>query len=640
MICLKKMRKRIKRILAGFIFIVICIYIGLSISIHDKPSMPLLNREDNKLRNYDDYEQVCVHPKLDPFAGEYAKHFHSVDPLKCSAEEDWLSLFNGTIYIDPGIKKTHGAISCSITFFDRIDDFGNKDLKTFYFSDETKLPLLSDYFKANCNATDGSHYKNVHAGIRYVPEYHKKTRTVGSGLGLDVLILGFDSLSHMTYRRKLAKTYKYFTENLKGIVLNGYNIVGDGTPQALIPIFTGKTELELPRTLKRLAKKEFVDVYPMVWKDFRKKGYVTAWAEDCPHIGTFTYRMVGFKDSPTDHYMRPFYVTAEHEYYKKQKYLCLGSKKRSQVFMNWIKEVYTMYDDASKFVFGFHSEASHHDNNVVETADEDLYNLLKFLNEGHYLRNTLVILMSDHGARFSSLRSSLQGKQEERLPFFGFSFPEWFRSKYREAFQNFRLNADRLTCPFDLHPTFLDILDFTGAGIGNITKRGISLFKEIPKSRNCVSAGIETHWCACLNWQTLDINNLEVKNCSDFAVSEINKLTEPYRKLCDKLSLKSILRAQQLLPEKNMLGFKKTIDYDGFKADLSDDTAVINVVVQIWIYTKPGDGLFEVTVNHNLKKNTFFLDESSISRVNKYGDAPKCIEKEHEELRKYCYCYK
>jgi hypothetical protein len=47
---------------------------------------------DNKLRNSDDYEQVCVHPKLDPFAGEYAKHFHSVDPLKCSEEEDWLSL--------------------------------------------------------------------------------------------------------------------------------------------------------------------------------------------------------------------------------------------------------------------------------------------------------------------------------------------------------------------------------------------------------------------------------------------------------------------------------------------------------------------------------------------------------------------
>jgi hypothetical protein len=100
------------------------------------------------------------------------------------------------------------------------------------------------------------------------------------------------------------------------------------------------------------------------------------------------------------------------------------------------------------------------------------------------------------------------------------------------------------------------------------------------------------------------------------------------------LSLESILRGHKLLPEENILGFKKTIDYDGFKADISDDTAVINVISQIWIYTKPGDGLFEITVHHNLQKNTFFLDEISISRVNKYGDAPKCIEKEHEELRK------
>jgi hypothetical protein len=94
-------------------------------------------------------ESTCLYKQnFGSLAGEYAKHFHSVDPLKCSEEEDWLSLFNGTIYIDPGIKKTHGGISCSITFFDRIDDFRNKDLKNLYFSDETKLPLLSDYFKA------------------------------------------------------------------------------------------------------------------------------------------------------------------------------------------------------------------------------------------------------------------------------------------------------------------------------------------------------------------------------------------------------------------------------------------------------------------------------------------------------------
>jgi hypothetical protein len=66
------------------------------------------------------------------------------------------------------------------------------------------------------------------------------------------------------------------------------------------------------------------------------------------------------------------------------------------------------------------------------------------------------------------------------------------------------------------------------------------------------------------NWKPLDINDLEVQRFSDFAISEINKLTKPYRKLCDKLSLKSVLRAQQLLPEKSMLGFKKSIDLDGY----------------------------------------------------------------------------
>lgn len=74
-----------------------------------------------------------------------------------------------------------------------------------------------------------------------------------------------------------------------------YNIVGDGTPQALIPIFTGKTELELPDTRKRIHGTSYVNVYPFLWNDFRKNGYVTAYYEDCVNIGTFTYRLRGFK---------------------------------------------------------------------------------------------------------------------------------------------------------------------------------------------------------------------------------------------------------------------------------------------------------------------------------------------------------
>lgn len=49
-------------------------------------------------------------------------------------------------------------------------------------------------------------------------------------------MFGFDSLSRNAWIRKLPKAYKYMTEHLNADILQGYNIVGDGTPQALIPV--------------------------------------------------------------------------------------------------------------------------------------------------------------------------------------------------------------------------------------------------------------------------------------------------------------------------------------------------------------------------------------------------------------------
>ncbi|CAF4432209.1 unnamed protein product, partial [Rotaria magnacalcarata] len=46
--------------------------------------------------------------------------------------------------------------------------------------------------------------------------------------------------------RFLPKSYNYLIKDLGSIVMKGYNIVGDGTPAALLPILTGKTERELP----------------------------------------------------------------------------------------------------------------------------------------------------------------------------------------------------------------------------------------------------------------------------------------------------------------------------------------------------------------------------------------------------------
>lgn len=60
--------------------------------------------------------------------------------------------------------------------------------------------------------------------------------------------------------------------------------------------------------------------------------------------------------------------------------------------------------------------------------------------------------------RFAAVRDTLQGKLEERLPFFSFVFPDWFKIKHKQEYINFRENAYRLTTPFDIHATLQDLL--------------------------------------------------------------------------------------------------------------------------------------------------------------------------------------
>lgn len=80
------------------------------------------------------------------------------------------------------------------------------------------------------------------AGIRFDEDVINRAgwdRVGPDALGLNVLMIGLDSMSHMMVQRKLPKVYAKL-KSMGAHVLEGYNIVGDGTPQALIPILTGK----------------------------------------------------------------------------------------------------------------------------------------------------------------------------------------------------------------------------------------------------------------------------------------------------------------------------------------------------------------------------------------------------------------
>lgn len=582
---------------------------------------------------------ACKQPDLPIYSPEIMKFVKNVPPIDCSdAGIDWVKCRGSECVIQERAKRKFGPIKCSFIDVIRINDFELSDGDSTSSSEYYKLEK-SDVVRASCKSAEHK-WSATLTGIRIDNRIWDNTNweeMSSNALKMNVLMFGFDSLSRNAFIRKLPKSYKYLTDTLDAVILQGYNIVGDGTPQALIPLLTGKTELELPDTRKRLKNTQFVNSYPFIWNDYKEVGYVTAFLEDIPDVGTFTYRLNGFKEVPTHHYMRPYYLANLGEQNKWPK-LCTGEIPRHKVMMNVIKDFFTVYHAKPKFLFGFHGELSHDDYNLIGVADNDFLELLTDLNDSGALNNTILIVMADHGHRFADVRNTIQGKQEERLPFFSFTFPQWFKHKYADAYRNIKSNENKLTTPFDVHKTLKDVLDLRNTGIADISKRAVSLFSKIPEERSCAHAYIEPHWCACLDWKTVNVSNPIVERLGATLVNTLNNYTNDHRDICEVLWISKILWATKITPNKNLLRFNRNADIDGFVADLSAKMEVKMDTYQIKVILVPGNSMFEASIKHLKDEDKMDLKISEVSRTNMYGRQARCVESTLPHLRKFCFC--
>ena len=634
----------------------------------------------------------CIMPNLPLVMAAEKGYQLKMKPIKCDGTKNWLFVDNGTIQWNSDmLAKYPGGIECQVRYIVRKDDF-HQELSSNSISFDSQisksLPLEDDYFHADCKTKSTGilepiiRFSNYFASIKPKSEvltrkdhYDSSSHRVAPGSivppKLNVLVFGFDSISRLNFIRRLPNLYKYLTEGLEATVLTNHNVVGDGTTAQLLGTFAGVYEEQEPET-RRGKSRETCDVYPFIWKKVNQRRYVTAYAEDESSIGTFQYRLNGFKTPPTDHYMRPFHLMIETRDRTSKKY-CLGSETKIKVLMRWCEDVFKVYpSDVTKFVFGFHSEYSHSAVSEANLADDPVTEWVSHLNSSGILNNTIMFMMSDHGHRFSAARSTLQGKYEERLPIFSVITPPWFKKVFPNAFRALRINgADRLTTPFDIHATFEDILDYINGGrdtpprhrIKSKWPRGLSILREIPVERTCDDAEIPIHWCACSSWvpvQDYISDEVAVKAVA-MVVDSINDLIKSSNQdsVCEKLSLKQVNRIQKMVPKKEMLAFKQSSDHDGRVADLSDtgtkvslskviflrfpstlsfQIQVSEIVYEVQLQTSPGDGVFESTIRYDVEKQSFNLSTKEISRVNKYGFASHCVSSSHPHLSKFCYC--
>ncbi|KAL8574792.1 hypothetical protein ACOMHN_031899 [Nucella lapillus] len=458
---------------------------------------------------------------------------------------------------------------------------------------------------------------------------------------LNVLMFALDSMSHLSYQRKLPRTYKFLKEELGAAILQNYNIVGDATTAAIIPMLTGQTEMSLPEVRRTHWDGKMVDEYPLIWNNFSQHGYVTLFAEDEPSLSIFNLRLKGFSAAPTDHYMRPFWLAlwdSRPRYNSEQ--FCTGDTANHRLMLNYLEDFFVQYDNVSRFAFGFHGELSHNDNNPAEYIDGDLVEFLRRLKQRHILEDTVVIIYGDHGARYNKVRHTMQGKLEERLPFMSFVFPPKFRRKYPHLYRNLITNTQRLSTPFDVHQTLLHILDLSGTGKSISTPPGVSLLREIPKERTCADAGVGVHWCACLHQVRVEPGEEFVQPAARALVGHLNTLTDPHRPSCVRLQLTRVLSVFLLIPDQQVLKYQQSKDADQREANFSHDVDLDVAYYQLLVETQPCGAIFEATVMADFRNysNYKFTITPGISRINKYGVQSKCIEQQYPWLRKFCCC--
>ena len=240
----------------------------------------------------------CVRPRLDAVVVGEDRKSSAPSPLRCDDDEiNWILASNGTFRIEAATRRRHGDILCQfMPILRNGDDFRltrGQPLKPMLDGSS----LTADAFETRCVGSDGSVHVGIYSGVAFNPAVTERCRQrppaenkmadVEDEDILDILIFGFDSVSRLSWMRQLPETYRYIVEQLGAVIVEGYNIVGDGTPQALLPLLTGRTETELPEARRGFKGARTVDDHPWIWRRLmRERGYATQWGEDGAAIGT------------------------------------------------------------------------------------------------------------------------------------------------------------------------------------------------------------------------------------------------------------------------------------------------------------------------------------------------------------------
>ncbi|UJR09783.1 hypothetical protein I4U23_014010 [Adineta vaga] len=507
-------------------------------------------------------------------------------------------------------------------------------------------------------------YEYVHPIIRLKRPAFSPNISTNRSPPPSVIMIILDAVSDLQAQRALSHTLAYL-KSLGLYTFERHAVVGDGTFENIVPMLFGLSgaDLEIPnmndsryefltteihidnKTKRRTKTNRTVyypgpyDDYPFIIKNFSQLNYTTFFSEEWRESAFYNLKN-GFRQSPTDYYLRPYwlslYETLSYNTFpgNSNPKPCYLDKLLHFLSLDWLKDflqVHHQQSDHPTFGIMKMNEMSHDYLERLFWIDSDMKEFFKDLIEQHLLNNTIVIFCGDHGHRQHRLRLTRIGSFEVKLPFFSMLMPESFKQKFPQATENLEKNQKMLTSWWDVYETLVNILKmveephlFDPLLVNwQRTTPGISLFHPIPE-RNCSSAGIPEKYCPCSRTVPMNIDQPIIKELALTSIYYINNVKlKNHKHLCMILELKTIVRAE--VEELRAPIFDKNTTKSSF-------TQLYTVLFEV----SPSEGIFESRLMYDPIKKKAQL-HSDILRINLYGQTSACIQDKYD-LRSFCYC--
>jgi hypothetical protein len=407
---------------------------------------------------YNANEFECIIPQYDPYDSHARKYLSTSLIIQCGEPHLYLTYLDsdGFIHLNKTTIKSNGHkdrdYECQYSEIFRANKSDNKfSLGAAQTFKETEKIQSSAFVLVRCFF---ERVKLVYeTGHAYVPplsaELYKGTRRQSDGdiNHPSVLIFGLDSMSRLNFIRQLPKTYHFLTSVLDAIVFKGMTKTGDNTFPNMMALLSGINVHKRNNKTHDLStiRPTYFDDIPLVWDSFRDSGYVTMYNEDSPSMTFFNLVASGFEDPPTDYYVRPFWLAMNSiNNFNSKDSRCYGNTPKHLYLLDYIEQFAARMKNHRYFAFTFLTLLSHDDLNEVQVADSDFEKMFLKIQRKGQLNNTIVIVLGDHGHRFSELRKTDIGRVEERMPFLAVSLPRDFKHRYPHLVAGLEQNQNKL----------------------------------------------------------------------------------------------------------------------------------------------------------------------------------------------------